>query len=109
MGIAFMRKRRSALPRLLTSTLCLFVAIMWAPSFRAQSESGGDCRDDINAFDGYTFRSVKVRARYLPDLPNPLPTPGTPYSPETVTRIVEDVHQVLTKEANRESEAGETE
>lgn len=109
MGMAVMRKRRRALPRLLTSTLCLFVAVIWAPSFHAQSESGGDCKDDITAFDGYKFHSVKVRARYLPDLPHPLPSPGTAYSPATVTRIVEDVHQVLTKEANRESEAGETE
>ncbi len=109
MKAAVMRKRRRALPRLLNSTLCLFVAMTWVLSLRAQSESGGDCKDDITAFDGYKFRSVKVRARYLPDLPNPLPSPGTAYSPETVTRIVEDVHQVLTKEANRESEAGETE
>ena len=104
-----MSKRRRALPRLLTLTLCLFVAIKWVDSLHAQSESGGECKDDITAFDGYKFRSVKVRARYLPDLPHPLPSPGTTYSPETVTRIVKDVHRALTREANRETEAGETE
>jgi hypothetical protein len=75
----------------------------------AQSETGDVCRDDITAFDGYKFRSVKVRARFVPALPTPLPPAGTTYSPATVTRIVEDVHAVLTKEANREGEAGETE
>lgn len=93
----------------LSLPLGVFLVFSGGGIARGQSEKGSACRDDITAFDGYAFRSVKVRARYLPDLPEPLPLRGTAYSPETVTRVVENVHEVLTREANRESEAGETE
>jgi len=104
-----MSKRRRALPFALSLPLGLFLVLSSGGICRTQSEKGSACRDDITAFDGYAFRSVKVRARYLPDLPEPLPLRGTAYSPETVTRVVENVHEALTREANRESEVGETE
>jgi len=86
--------------------LCLFSATSPA---KAQTEKGQDCRDDIDEAAGFKFRNVKVKARYLPNLRHPLPASGTTYSPATVTTIVEDVHQVLTDEENRENEEGETE
>src|SRR5438094_4883470 len=93
----------------LTFVLCLIIVMTWVGSTRAQTEKGEACRDDITAFDGYKIRSVKVRARYLPDLAVPLPTPGAPYSPATVTDVEDNVFQALRKEANRENEEGETE
>jgi hypothetical protein len=102
-----MKDRRIAV--LVNGVLCLFAALASVTSAQAQSEKGSGCRGDITAADGYKIRSVKVGARYLPDLPSPLPAPGTDYSPVIVTELVEDVHQALRKEANREDEEGETE
>lgn len=88
--------------------LCVFSAIAPAKA-QSQTETGEDCRGDIGEADGFKFRNVKVKARYLPNLRHPLPSSGTTYSPATVTTIVEDVSQVLTDEAMRENEEGETE
>lgn len=101
-----MTNRRGAFP--ITIGLCLFViAECWTA--QAQSEKGEGCRDDITAADGYKIRSVKVEARYIPDLPSPLPKPGAAYSPEILLPLLEDVHQALSKEANRENQEGATE
>src|SRR5437867_3431573 len=108
-GDGVTRDQRRARRLRLTFIACLLVVIPWAGSTQAQTEKGEGCRDDITADDGYVIRSVRVKARYLPYLPEPLPSPGRPYSPVTVTKIVEDVHQALRKEANRENEEGETE
>jgi hypothetical protein len=94
---------------LITIALCLLAAVAWARSAQAQSEKGEGCRDDITADGGYKIRSVKVGARYLPDLPSPLPKPGTDYSPELLLPILDDVRQALRKEANREDIEGATE
>lgn len=89
--------------------LCLFAALAWVSTAQAQSEKGSGCRDDIAETDGYKIRSATVGARYLPDLSSPLPKPGTAYSPVIVTELVENVHQALRKEANREDQEGQTE
>jgi hypothetical protein len=102
-----MKDHRCALSAI--AVLCLFAVLVLASSTQAQSEKGSGCRDDITGTDGYKIRSVKVGARYLPDLPSPLPKPGTDYSPVIVTELVESVHQALRKEANREDEEGQTE
>lgn len=94
---------------LITIALCLFIAGVWASSVRAQSEKGGGCLDTITADEGFKIRSVKVKARYLPDLSSPLPPPGTAYSPDLLLPILSNVHQAIRKEANREDQEGETE
>lgn len=88
--------------------LCLTLSTTLAGA-QSHSEKGEDCRDDITEAAGFKFRAVKVKARYLPDLRHPLPTPGTTYSPAIVTTIVQDVSQALTDEALRENEEGQTE
>jgi hypothetical protein len=80
-----------------------------AKTSQAGTELSGGCIDTLTSDSGYKFRSVKVKVRYPPVLDHPLPVPGTNYSPEVVTRIVEDVYAALTKEDNRENEVGETE
>ena len=94
---------------IITIALCLFVAGVWARSARAQSEKGAGCQDTITANDGFKIRSVKVKARYLPDLSSPLPAAGTNYSPDLLLPILENVHEAIRKEANREDQEGETE
>jgi hypothetical protein len=84
--------------------------VLLATTFaRAQSEKGTGCRDDIAEGEGYKIRDVKVKARYLPRLRNPVPSKGTDYSPVLVTQLVEDVAQALTDEGLREDEEGQTE
>lgn len=85
--------------------LCVLSPV-WAQS---ATEKGADCREDIAEADGFKIRAVKVKARYLPRLRHPIPTPGTNYSPALATTLVEDVAQALTDEALRESEEGQTE
>ena len=89
---------------------CLLVGVLFAGTAWGQgAETGSGCRDDLTANNGYAFRSVHVKTRYLPELRSPLPQPGAPYSPATVTEIVENVYQALKDEANRENVEGETE
>lgn len=102
-----MNNRRQAF--VITILVCLFLAGAWVGSARAQDEKGAGCQETITANDGFKIRSVKVKARYLPDLPIPLPSPGTDYSPDLLLPILESVHQAIRKEANREGEEGETE
>ncbi len=91
------------------TVLCLFLAGVWGSSARAQVEKGAGCQETITANDGFKIRSVKVKARYLPDLAIPLPSSGTNYSPDLLLPILESVHQAMRKEANREGQEGETE
>ena len=89
---------------------CLLAGLLFAGTAWGQgAETGTGCRDDLTANDGYAFRSVHVRTRYLRELRSPLPQAGAPYSPATVTEIVENVYQALKDEANRENVEGETE
>jgi hypothetical protein len=76
---------------------------------QSATEKSDDCREDITEADGFKIRAVKVKARYLPKLRQPIPTPGTNYSPALATTLVEDVAQALTNEAMRENEEGQTE
>jgi hypothetical protein len=86
----------------------------WATRVQAQSLPAGKspgCVDNIigegaPGYQGHRIHSVKVNARYLS---LSLPAPGTPYSPVTVSKIVEDVAQALRKERNREDVEGATE
>ncbi|MEA2203683.1 MAG: hypothetical protein QOE77_459 [Blastocatellia bacterium] len=103
-----MRTRRSALT-FFGVAWCLFFAGAWAGSAQAQTEKGQGCRDDIAAGDGYKIHSVKVAARYLPKLSQPLPSPGSDYSPVVVSELQGRVFAVLRQEALREDEEGETE
>lgn len=91
--------------------LAAMIVVSAASINHAQSapEKGDGCRDDITEADGFKIRAVKVKARYMPELRNALPNPGTDYSPVLATRLVEDVSQALTEEAMREDEEGETE
>src|SRR5215211_6386707 len=90
--------------------LFAFGVVLLATTFaQAQTEKGSGCRDDIAEGEGYKIRDVKVKARYLPRLRNPVPPAGTDYSPVLVTQLVEDVAQALTNEGLRENEEGQTE
>ena len=90
--------------------LAIGVVLLATTLARGQaSEKGSGCRDDIAEGEGYKIRDVKVKARYLPRLRNPVPPAGTDYSPVLVTQLVEDVAQALTDEGLRENEEGQTE
>jgi hypothetical protein len=108
-----LRRSTSRILFALQISLCVIFGLALAGNARAQTgdhtEKGEGCRDDIAEADGFKFRAVKVKARYLPDLRHPLPQPGDPYSPVTVTTMVQDVSQALTDEAMRESVEGQTE
>lgn len=65
------------------------------------SKNRDACVDDITADDGYLIRSVKVSIRYLS---LPLPAAGTPYSPEVVTKLTEDVFHILKREQSAREE-----
>ena len=89
--------------------LALGVVLLATTLARAQTEKGDGCRDDIAEGEGYKIRDVKIKARYLPRLRNPVPGAGTDYSPVLVTQLVEDVAQALSAEGLRENEEGQTE
>jgi hypothetical protein len=101
-------------PRLGSVGPCLLLLMAWATQIQAQSLTGAKsqgCADNIigegaPGYQGHRIHSVKVNARYLSVS---LPAPGTPYSPVTVSKIVEDVAQALRKERNREDVEGATE
>jgi len=94
--------------------ICLLSLVLWTISAQAQSspsEKGQGCVDNIvgvgaPGYQGHKILSVKIKVRYLSV---PVPPPGTPYSPETVTKLVEDVDKALKNERNREDVEGATE
>ena len=95
--------------------VCWLPHIFWGTPVAAQgspskdlSQGASKCQDDIVESDGYLIRTVRIKARYLP-LTFELPGPGTPYSPEKVTELVEFVYKALKLEGMREDVDGTTE
>jgi hypothetical protein len=99
-------------PRLLGVCMLSWIACsIYAQAQNDLKQKGRGCEDDIVGEDalgyqGHKIISVKIEARYLS---LPLPVPGTPYSPERVSKIVEDVEKALQNERNREDVEGATE